>query len=211
MSTYKKFKQTVYNTVLVPIIRLYNLFQWKRYLKNAEAINLIVGAGGTEYQGWFATDIWTLNIVQEGDFKKYFSQRKINKILAEHVLEHLSNSDLESMLNNFYKYSAKDINIRIAVPDGFHKNQNYIDRVKPGGFGEGAFDHKNLFTYKSLSQLFTKVGFKANPIEYWDENGNFHAGYKNDEFGYISRSFLNDERNNDGKPNYTSLIIDFTK
>lgn len=211
MSMYKKFKQIVYNLFFVPIIRINNLRQWKQYLKSTPSVNLIVGAGGTEFPGWFATDIWTLNIVNEKDFKKYFTNKKINKILAEHVLEHLSNDELKKMLSNFYKYSDDNINVRIAVPDGFHSDKNYIDRVKPGGFGEGAFDHKNLFTYKSLSELFASVGFKAKFIEYWDETGIFHQGYTNDNNGYVSRSFINDDRNTDGKPNYTSLIIDFYK
>ena len=46
------------------------------------------------------------------------------------------------MIKNFYKYSDEKINIRIAVPDGFHADENYISIVKPGGTGEGAEDHK---------------------------------------------------------------------
>ncbi len=63
------------------------------------------------------------------------------------------------MVKHLYKYSADDINIRIAVPDGFHKDENYIRSVKPGGTGIGADDHKHLFNYKSLSTLFEKQGF----------------------------------------------------
>jgi len=115
------------------------------------------------------------------------------------------------MLKNFYIYTSDKVNIRIAVPDGFHPDKNYIERVKPGGSGEGAHDHKNLFDYKSLTNLFEKHGFKSKLIEYWDEDGVFHSNYFNDNKGFIDRSFLNDSRNKDGKPNYTSLIIDFTK
>ena len=115
------------------------------------------------------------------------------------------------MINNFQKYSSKDINIRIAVPDGFHKDKKYIQRVKPGGTGEGAKDHKHLFNYKSLTGLFEAQNFKAKFVEYWDEEGNFHSIYSNDENGYVKRSFINDSRNSDGTPHYTSLIIDFSK
>jgi predicted SAM-dependent methyltransferase len=55
------------------------------------------------------------------------------------------------------------------------------------------------------------VGFKTKLIEYWDEFGIFTTKYKNDENGYIKRSFINDDRNKNGKPNYTSLIVDFSK
>jgi predicted SAM-dependent methyltransferase len=82
--------------------------------------------------------------------------------------------------------------------------------VKPGGSGEGAQDHKQLFNYKSMSSLFGRFGFKAEMIEYWDEDGKFHSNYS-DENGHIYRCFRNDLRNKDGKPNYTSLIIDFYK
>ena len=92
-------------------------------------------------------------MTRESDFIKYFSKKKIKNVLAEHVLEHLTNDDLEKMIKNFYKYSDDAINIRIAVPDGFHKDEKYIDVVKPGGTGEGAHDHKNLFNVKSLSDF----------------------------------------------------------
>ena len=62
-------------------------------------------------------------------------------------MEHLTDSELELMVQNFYRYSNQNVNIRIAVPDGFHKDKNYINTVKPGGTGEGADDHKNLFNY----------------------------------------------------------------
>src|SRR5574338_438210 len=207
---YKSFKKFVYRT-LTPLIKLYKFLHWRLYLLIAAEIKIVVGAGPTKYNGWFSTDIVTLDVTKESDFRKYFSKKKINKVLAEHVLEHLSDQELEKMIINFYKYSDEKVNIRISVPDGFHNNQKYLDSVKPGGTGDGADDHKNLFNVKSLSVLFEKYGFIANPVEFWDEGRNFHGGYKNDEFGYVKRSFDNDKRNSDGQPNYTSLIIDFKK
>ena len=115
------------------------------------------------------------------------------------------------MVRNFYKYSSQDVNIRIAVPDGFHNDNEYIKAVKPEGTGEGAIDHKHLFNYKSLIKIFEAENFKARLIEYWDEGGKFHPGYSNDEYGFIKRSFINDPRNSDKLPNYTSLIVDFVK
>lgn len=199
----------IYN-FLLPLVRFFDQIKWRIYLITSFEINLIVGSGGTKLNGWFATDIHTLNLTKESDFRKYFKNRKIKKILAEHVLEHLTNQDLELMLENFSSYCSSECNIRIAVPDGFHKDETYIKYVKPGGTGEGAIDHKNLFNYKSLSALFAVKGFKANVIEYWDEYGKFNSSYINDENGIVHRSFINDARNLNGKPNYTSLIIDFT-
>lgn len=186
-------------------------FKWILYSSANKELKLLVGAGLTDFKGWFSTDIFFLDVTKESDFKRLFKKRKIDKILAEHVLEHLTLEQLKLMANNFHKYSSDKINIRIAVPDGFHKDEEYINQVKPGGSGDGSEDHKHLFTYKSLSTIFEEAGFKSNPIEYWDENHKFNSTYKNDDNGLIRRSFINDQRNADGSPNYTSLIIDFTK
>jgi len=206
----KKFKRIIYN-LLIPGLKVIKYINWQYYLNTAKEIKIVVGAGKTKYKGWFNTDINTLDVTNKNDFNKYFSEKKIKKILAEHVLEHLTDIELELMVKNFYKYSEKNVNIRIGVPDGFHTDTNYIERVKPGGTGDGAYDHKHLFDYITLSNIFEKHGFVSTPIEYWDENGKFCTTYKNDENGFITRSFINDERNKDGKPNYTSLIIDFSK
>jgi len=187
------------------------LLSWKYYLKTNDSINLIVGAGYSRFKGWFSTDIATLDVTNENHFKKYFKIKKINKILAEHVLEHLTDEELELMVKHLYKYSADDINIRIAVPDGYHSDLEYLDLVKPGGRGEGAEDHEHLFNYTTLSLIFEKQSFVSYPKEYWDEKGEFHTTYSNDEFGKIRRSFINDDRNKDKVPYYTSLIIDFKK
>jgi len=185
--------------------------KWVIYLLTNKEIKLLVGAGLTKFKGWFNTDVQFLDITDESDFQKLFSKRKIDKVLAEHVLEHLTPEQLKLAAINFYKYSAQEINIRIAVPDGFHKDSKYIEQVKPGGTGNGADDHKHLFNYKSLSEVFENAGFKATPIEYWNEEKEFYTVYKNDGNGIIRRSFINDKRNSGGSPNYTSLIIDFTK
>ena len=207
---WKKTKKNVFH-LLLPFIKVSNLILWRIYLLSHNEIKIIVGSGTTKYKGWFATDIHILDLTNENDFKKFFLTKKIDNIVAEHVLEHLSQNALELMLGNFVKYTSQRINIRIAVPDGFHSDSEYINKVKPGGVGEGAQDHKNLFNYKSLSELFSKHGFKVNIVEYWDETGQFHSNYKNNNNGYISRCLINDERNVNNKPIYTSLIIDFKK
>lgn len=207
---YKKFKQLIFR-LLLPLIKYYKLLSWNLYLLTSKNIKIIVGAGTTKFKGWFTTDIHYLNITEESDFKKYFSNKRIDNILAEHVLEHLENDELELMADNFYKYSSNKINIRIAVPDGYHKSKDYINMVKPGGTGAGADEHKNLFNYKSLSRLFEKHNFTPYLIEYWDENGVFHNNNLDIDNGFIERSFKNDPRNKNGEPIYTSLIIDFKK
>jgi|SRR5690606_7479298 len=206
----KKLRKFIY-TLLIPVIRLDKRIRWQYYLKNTNKIKLVVGAGQTNFPGWFSTDKTTLDVTKEDHFKKYFKNKKICNVLAEHVLEHLTTDEILMMTKNFYKYSTDDVNIRIAVPDGFHIDSNYINIVKPGGTGAGADDHKHLFNYKSLSALFEAEGFFAHPLDFWDEFGNFTNNYSNDSNGFISRSFINDDRNVGRKPVYTSLIIDFKK
>lgn len=58
----------------------------------------------------------------------------------------------------------------------------------------GAKDHKSLFNYKTLMNLFSEKGFVLDFIEYWDDKVKFHCKYKNDEKGIVYRSFINDER-----------------
>ncbi|MCW9065694.1 MAG: hypothetical protein OQJ78_05300, partial [Ignavibacteriaceae bacterium] len=203
---YRRFKQFIYKR-LIPFIQIWKNLSWQIYLSTHREIKIVVGAGPTKYKGWFSTDIVTLDVTNEKHFKKYFKKKRIHKVLAEHVLEHLTKNELEIMINNFKKYSSKDVNIRIAVPDGFHKDKEYIQRVKPCGTGEGAEDHKHLFNYRSLAELFEAQNFKAKLVEYWDENWDFHSIYSNDENGFVKRSFINDSRNSDGIPYYTSLII----
>lgn len=207
---YKKLKKIIYK-FLIPLIKIYSRLSFKIYVGNNKEINLVIGAGGTKFENWFSTDIDTLDVTKEEDFEKYFSRKKINKVLAEHVVEHLTLNEINSMLKNIYKYSASNINFRIAVPDGFHTDTEYIQKVKPNGTGEGAFDHKHLFNYKSLSKIAEEQNFDVILVEYWNEDGKFCSIYKNDNKGIIRRSFLNDKRNTDGKPNYTSLIIDLYK
>jgi predicted SAM-dependent methyltransferase len=201
---------------LKKIIGKYVIVKWKTFnfaqkVKSKKNIFVIVGAAKTRYEGWIATNRDFFDLTNRNIFKKLFKDKKMNKVLAEHVFEHLSHKDLKNALYNIYIFMEKGGNLRIAVPDGFHKDKKYIDAVKPGGNGIGADDHKHLFTYKSLGNILKEVGFDVNMIEYWDENKNFHSCYQNDENGVIQRAYINDSRNSDGIPNYTSLIVDAVK
>lgn len=178
----------------------------------AKEINLIIGSSEINYPHWISSNKHNLNITNIDDFYGVLGKRKIDKLLAEHVLEHIDNKDLSQALNNIYSCLTTSGNFRIAVPDGYHRDADYIEQVKPGGTGNGSDDHKHLFTYETLGKLLIGVGFRVKLVEYWDEHGQFHTVYSNDDqLGCIRRSFINDKRNSDGKPHYTSLIIDATK
>ncbi len=175
-------------------------FFWKK--------KIIVGSGLSSFSGWVATDKNTLDIISENDWKSVVLFGKLKAVLMEHVLEHLTADDAKKGLTNIFNYLRKGGHVRIAVPDGFHPDHEYIEKVKPGGAGAGADDHKNLYNYKSLSKIMKDCGFECNLLEYWDERGQFHYKDWNPDDGMIMRSLRFDKRNVDGKPVYTSLIID---
>jgi predicted SAM-dependent methyltransferase len=103
-----------------PVLKPVSKLAWFFYVRMSKKIRVIIGSGDTLYWGWFPTDIKTLDITNEKDLKFYFAKRKMDFILAEHVLEHLETADLELMALNIKKYSNKGVNFRVAVPDGYH-------------------------------------------------------------------------------------------
>lgn len=181
-------------------------------LAKLQKIKINVGSAGINKDGeWHATDIDTLDLTNTADWKKILLFHRADNIMGEHVWEHLTEADTLLANKNCFKFLKRKGVLRIAVPDGFHPDAEYINYVKPGGHGAGADDHKILYTYITIRERLEKVGFKVELLEYWDENGVFHFTEWTDEGGHIRRSKRFDERNNDGKLNYTSLIVDAIK
>lgn len=174
-------------------------------------LNIVLGASGIVQPGWIPTEIDFLDITKESDWEKLFLNSSIDRILAEDVWEHLAEEEGIVAARNCYKYLKSGGRIRIAVPDGLHPSSEYIEYVKPGGVGSGAEDHRVLYTFKSLQQLFEAVGFKVRLLEFWDENREFHH-YKWDlNEGFVLRSKDFDERNKIKELSYTSIILDGIK
>jgi predicted SAM-dependent methyltransferase len=202
-------------SIIAPLYRSIRTFirrrRIKRLVANHSPCRIVVGASGIYEDGWIATDIDTLNILRLADWERYFAKSPIDAILAEHVWEHLPWEEGILAAQNCYNYLRDGCYIRVAVPDGFHPNPTYIEWVRPGGSGAGANDHKVLYTYQSLSQIFEKVGFHVELLEYFDEQGIFHYNEWNKDTGMIHRSKRFDRRNQDGVLNYTSIILDARK
>lgn len=191
------------------LFRKRHLFFW--YLKHKK-LKLNVGSAAKNFdKTWFATDIETLNLTKEDDWKKLLGFLRVDYIMAEHVWEHLLAEDTILANKNCYRFLKKKGVLRIAVPDGFHPDPGYIEHVKPAGSGFGASDHKILYNYKTLKQSLEEVGFTVSLLEYWDENKEFHFIDWSDEGGHIVRSKRYDKRNQQGILNYTSLIVDAIK
>lgn len=174
-------------------------------------MRVVVGASGKFQPGWIGTDVHTINLLDRADFSTFFVSDSIDAILAEHVWEHLIYEDGLKAARNCHFFLKEGGYVRIAVPDGFNANPDYIQQVKPGGSGSGSHDHKELYNYVTLSEMLSKAGFKIKLLEYYDENGVFHENQWSTEDGLIQRSRRYDPRNNDTTINYSSLIVDAVK
>ncbi len=98
----------------------------------------------------------------------------MDAILAEHVWKHLDCNAAIVAAQNCFTYLKPGGYIRVAVPDGLHPDDSYIDYVKPGGWGADSDDHHVLYTYSTLQTVFASVGFQIRLLEYFDERGRFH-------------------------------------
>lgn len=183
----------------------------KRELKQLVRKNIIVGAGGTQYSGWLSTDEDILNLLVGKSWETLFKPDSLDAILAEHVWEHLTTEQAVIAAYHCFKYLKPGGYIRVAVPDGHHPSEDYINCVKPGGFGFGSDDHRVLYYYETFSSLFLSVGFNVSLNEYFDQNGVFHEIPWNPIDGMVIRSKRFDNRNADGGLHYTSIILDATK
>ena len=184
----------------------------KRLIKsNKNNLRVVIGSSKKYSEGWIPTQFNQFNILNPKHWAFYFHKESIDAILAEHVWEHLSEDDGMIAANYCYSYLKPGGYIRLAVPDGNHPSKEYIDRVKPGGTGAGAMDHKVLYSFELFSDLFIKAGFKVEILEYFDATGDFNSVNWDISKGKIQRSAKYDDRNKNGDLNYTSIILDAYK
>ena len=140
----------------------------------AGRLKVIIGSASTRQQGWVSTNYPTLDLTDERTFHTLFKRKEaVERFLAEHVWEHLSLGQAEVAARNCRDYLKKGGVIRVAVPDGYHPDPDYIAQVKPGGYGPGADDHKLLYNYRTLSQLFIDQGYEVSLLEWFDDRIRF--------------------------------------
>lgn len=176
--------------------------------QRGDPVKVILGAGDKAQVAWVATDIPAFNVLQAGHWQGLFPPRSINRLLAEHVFEHLTTEQFCRFLDIARNYLTADGRIRIAVPDGNHPDPEYIERVRPGGRGIGADDHQVLFTCRLFTELLDQCGYHYAFLEAFDEAGAFHKQPWSAGDGFVSRSADHDRRNADGELRYTSIIVD---
>ena len=183
----------------------------KRQLAIQKQRRIVIGASGIYESGWIATEIYSLNLLKPHDWNRLFAPNSLDAMLAEHVWEHLTPEEGLIAAKTCYPYLKPGGYLRVAVPDGYHSNPDYVDAVRVGGSGPGASDHKVLYTYITFSELFQKAGFEVKLLEYFDEHHIFHSIDWMPEQGKIIRSKRFDPRNQAGSLNYTSLVLDARK
>lgn len=191
--------------------RIAKRLRLKLQSKTSRPLRVVIGSGGIPVPGWLVTDIDQLNILADGDWRRYFAPGSIDTILAEHVWEHFSMDEGAAAARLCFRYLRLGGRLRIAVPDGLHPDPGYVNAVRPGGTGPGAEDHKVLYTWRAFQNLFQEAGFSTRLLEYFDEKGQFHAVEWNPSDGMIRRSLHFDSRNAGGDLNYSSIVIDAIK
>jgi predicted SAM-dependent methyltransferase len=178
---------------------------------NPQKIRLVIGSSRRYEVGWIPTDIEYLNILYKNDWKRYFKINSVDAILSEHVWEHLTLEEGKKAVTNCYAYLRKGGYIRIAVPDGFNPDEEYIKYQDVGGHFSDEYGHKVLYNYRSLSSLFEESGFQITLLEYFDEDGRLHVNNWDQKEGKIYRSSKFDSRFDKNNPIWTSLILDAKK
>ena len=188
--------------------REYRVRRLRLRIAGARPLNVIIGAAQTSFPGWIQTDRSILDITQPVDWGRLFKPDSIDRLLAEHVLEHLADSECRIALGQAFRYLKSGGSLRIAVPDGYRRDAAYVAEVSPPNAG-----HKVLYNIDSLALLLESHGFKVTPLEYFDAQEQFHAHPWDEKEGFISRSIRFDRQTDfqRGEMFYTSLIADARK
>lgn len=180
-----------------------------------KAIKVVIGAGKyNNNPDWLHTQEKELNLLNERTWSKMSDHHSITAILAEHIWEHLTYDEgvqAAKMCHTFLKPAGY---IRCAVPDAFFQNKEYQNTVKIGGPGpkdHPAADHKIVYNYKTITNMFHTAGFEVKLLEYCDEKGTFHQNYWDGKDGVIFRSKKYDPRNQGQQLVFPSLIVDAIK
>jgi len=174
----------------------------------ADPLNVSIGAGTFDPSGWFATDLYLLDITSPRDWRGLFEANSIDRLMAEHVLEHLTESECQAALGLCHGYLKPGGLFRIAVPDGYRTDDEYVAEVAPPNAG-----HQTLLNVDSLTALLEAAGFEATPLEYFDADGEFHATPWDESDGKVMRSLPLDRQDRFKREGmyYTSLIVDARK
>ncbi len=193
-------------------------YRWRRYriiaaVARGDPLRIIVGAAETWQEGWYATNEDWLDITSARDWHAVFKgKRIITHVLAEHVFEHLSYEECRVALGHIRGHMKAGGRIRVAVPDGYHPDGNYLSHVGIGGIGDDAADHKQLLTVDTLSALMLEAGFRPHHVEGYDSHGSLIRNEYSADDGFVHRSRANAAPGDGNAWGFvdadTSLIVD---
>jgi predicted SAM-dependent methyltransferase len=180
----------------------------RRQIAATKPLNLMIGGGQTAYDGWIFTDRDFLDVTQPDQWAALFAPDTIDRILSEHMLEHLSESQAETTLRACHRYLKPGGLLRLAVPDGYRRDAAYVAEAAPPNDG-----HQVFYNIDTLTSLLSSLGFTVTPLEYFDANERFHARPWDESEGMIMRSVRFDTQKDfqRGDLFYTSLIVDARK
>lgn len=194
--------------LLQPLTHEVRLRAVRAKAQSVHPVNVILGAGPVVMPGWVATDSEVLDVTSSHAWERLFTPGSIDRLLAEHLFEHLSDAECAKAFTECFRYLKPGGLLRIGVPDGNRKDTEYVEEVSPPKDG-----HQLLFTVNDLMSRLSLAGFRVTPLEYFDAKEEFHCYSWAEEDGLIRRSARYDtqERFKRGALYYTSLIIDARK
>lgn len=182
--------------------------------KSKVLLRIIIGAGEQRYPGWIATQKRDLDLLAPESWARQHRPGTIDALLCEHVWEHLNEMEGRAAAAICFRFLKPGGYLRVAVPDGNFPEPDYQRGIQVGGPGpvdHPAADHKIVYDYRRLADVFESAGFEVDVLEYCDESGRFHYNQWDPDDGTIYRSLLSDHRNRDGKLGFVSLIMDARK
>ena len=130
------------------------------------------------------------------------------------MFEHLTVEEGAKAAKTIFDYLKPGGFIRVAVPDRHFPDEEYQRGVQVGGPGPSdhpAANHKVVYGYRELVEVFEEAEFEVRLLEYHDEKGRFHLNEWNLDEAPVYRSSKLDHRNRNGKIGFASLIIDAVK
>jgi predicted SAM-dependent methyltransferase len=184
------------------------------HIPDSEPVRIIIGAGNQRWPGWIPTHRQALDLLRPEDWEASFGRRLVDAFLCEHVWEHLTEAEGRAAARLCYHWLKPGGYLRCAVPDANFPDADYQRIARIGGPGpkdHPAADHKIVYDYRLFTDIFAQAGFSVDLLEYCDEKGHFHCHPWSPDQGPIYRSLRMDHRNQNGKLESVSLIIDAYK
>ncbi len=185
----------------------------QRAIHRNKPLKIIIGAAETWQKGWYATNEQWLDITNISHWATVFNGKQlIINAVAEHVFEHLSESECITALKLIGLHMKQGGVLRIAVPDGYNPDTEYLRHVGIAGIGDDAGDHKQLLNADSLTTLLRNAGFEPRIVEGFTSKRELVANPWSADQGFIRRSRQNTPDIKWGFTDAsTSLIVDARK